>query len=239
MDSAREHDAPAEPPRPGPNRALSSAAAWGLFLLVTALGLGSDLWSKSAVFASLLRSPDLDARVHREVQQLRAYPGEDLPPEDSEIFTRIVLERLGLGRDLCCGVDLTLRTNPGVVFGFDAIPRGLVAAVTVLMVGAILVVFAFSPARSTWLHAALGLLLGGAVGNLYDRLASVVRLPGLSPIRYHVRDFIDCGDLYYPYVFNLADVWLVVGVAMIALHWLAEEIRHKRTPASESTKDTA
>jgi signal peptidase II len=75
------------------------------------------------------------------------------------------------------------------------------------------------------MHVSLALILGGAAGNLYDRLFSAVRLPGLEPIRGHVRDFIDCRDLAYPYIFNVADALLVAGAAMILLHWLWSSCR--------------
>ena len=79
------------------------------------------------------------------------------------------------------------------------------------------------------LHVALAFVLAGALGNLYDRLWSQVRLPGDGVIKYEVRDFIDCSGLYYPWVFNVADVLLVVGVAMLLLHsFLAERKAKKR-----------
>ena len=77
------------------------------------------------------------------------------------------------------------------------------------------------------MHVALALILGGAIGNLYDRLFSSVALPGLAPIRRHVRDFIDCSDLHYDYIFNLADAWLVIGVVMVFLQWLADARRER------------
>ena len=41
----------------------------------------------------------------------------------------------------------------------------------------------------------------------------------MDPILRNVRDFIDCSDLGYPWVFNVADVLLVIGVAILGLHW--------------------
>ena len=65
---------------------------------------------------------------------------------------------------------------------------------------------------------ALGLVLGGALGNLTDRL---VRGPGF---RGHVVDFVDVGP--WP-VFNLADSAIVVGAILLA--WTG--MRAKREPA--------
>jgi len=91
--------------------------------------------------------------------------------------------------------------------------------------------FAVSQADAWLMHIALALVLGGALGNLYDRLFSVVVLPGYEPIRYQVRDFIDCSELYYRWVFNVADTWLVIGAGLLAAHWLAMAIRQQRQAA--------
>jgi signal peptidase II len=67
---------------------------------------------------------------------------------------------------------------------------------------------------SRWWALALGLLLGGAVGNLIDRLA---RAPGFG--RGHVVDFIEY--LKFPFmafpIFNLADSCIVSAAVLIAL----------------------
>ena len=56
------------------------------------------------------------------------------------------------------------------------------------------------------LASAIGLIIGGAVGNLIDR------------IRYgYVVDFIDASGLYFPWVFNVADAAINVGVALLLL----------------------
>ena len=62
---------------------------------------------------------------------------------------------------------------------------------------------------SRWWALALGLLLGGAVGNLLDRL---FREPGFG--QGHVVDFIDLPRLF---VFNLADAAITCAAVLIAL----------------------
>ena len=84
----------------------------------------------------------------------------------------------------------------------------------------LLALFISSPAAAKVLHAAIALIVAGALGNLYDRLFAVVQLKDLEPVRGQVRDFIDCSDLYYPWVFNLADMLLVLGVAVLAIVWM-------------------
>jgi signal peptidase II len=106
-----------------------------------------------------------------------------------------------------------------VVFGWD-LPRWLVLLATATTIAIVAVMLLGAPRRGWGQIVAIGLIFAGAIGNLYDRLFSCVPLPGTEPIRYHVRDFIDASRLHYPYVFNVADVWLVVGVAYLVLHSL-------------------
>jgi signal peptidase II len=95
------------------------------------------------------------------------------------------------------GIDLTNTRNKGVAFGAlgdaGSVVAVLIAAALVLLVG----YFAVNAAKA-WLWLPVGLLLGGALGNLADR----ARGGG-------VIDFVD--PILWP-VFNLADVAIVVGV---------------------------
>lgn len=101
----------------------------------------------------------------------------------------------------------TLHRNPGAAFGlFQRLPV-LFTVLAVAVIAGILAV-ARRP-RTLWSAAALGLVLGGAAGNLVDR---IVRPPG--PFRGHVVDFIDFR--VWP-TFNLADAAIVAGAIMIVL----------------------
>ena len=91
--------------------------------------------------------------------------------------------------------------NSGIAFGIFASATAVVIVLTTLAVGWMLVFFARSGARHPVLPAALGLLIGGSISNLVDR----VRLG-------HVTDFLDLR--YWP-AFNLADSCIVVGVAIL------------------------
>lgn len=103
-------------------------------------------------------------------------------------------------------VDLRLVRNPGGAFGIPGFP-GLFLVVTLLVL--ILVARALPRTERLLLAAAYGLVTGGAVGNVVDRL---FREPGF-PSGYVV-DFVDLG--WWP-VFNLADVGIVLGAAAIAV----------------------
>jgi signal peptidase II len=119
----------------------------------------------------------------------------------------------------------TLETNlnEGALFGIGQGLSWLFAAVSVAALVGILAMLSRPGARdSLWLLAALALISGGILGNLYDRLG----LPGL---RWHapperigepvhaVRDWIHVtvpGVIDWP-IFNLADSWLVIGAGML------------------------
>ena len=91
--------------------------------------------------------------------------------------------------------------NSGIAFGLFGSRTEIVIAVTAIAVGAMLVFFARSGRRHPVLPVALGLVLGGSVANLVDR----VRLG-------HVTDFLDLAA--WP-AFNLADTFIVVGVGIL------------------------
>jgi signal peptidase II len=103
-------------------------------------------------------------------------------------------------------VRLTYTTNTGGAFGIFANQTFLLAVAAVLGILVFLVYFRYIPLESTLLKVGLGLDLGGAVGNLIDRLRSG-----------EVTDFIDIGP--WP-VFNVADSAIVVGTIVIVYYLL-------------------
>jgi len=115
---------------------------------------------------------------------------------------------------------LVASENPGIVFGLNIAQwlgwdngagQVVTAVLTLLTTGVIFYVFAVSLPQHRGMHVWCGLILAGAAGNLYDRLAFGF-----------VRDVFQftvevSGRPLWPFVFNAADVFLVVGVAMLAL----------------------
>jgi signal peptidase II len=121
--------------------------------------------------------------------------------------------------DVVAGV-LTLRftTNSGGAFSLGQSAPWFFAAAT-LVVSALIVATAFR-ARSALSGVALGLVLGGALGNLADR---VIRGPGLTG---RVVDFI---DLHVWPVFNVADSAIVIGALLLAWSSFREDRQVART----------
>lgn len=120
--------------------------------------------------------------------------------------------------------DLRYSENTGVAFGMgQTLPGGRIILTVVAMLALSLVWYYLkrSGPRQYRLHLALGLVGGGAIGNLIDRIAFG-----------RVTDFIvwHVGSHEWP-AFNVADAALVVGVALMALDMLFD----KRGQAPETS----
>lgn len=109
---------------------------------------------------------------------------------------------------------LTYVTNTGVVFGLLPGMGDLFIIVAAVVVGVLLLYHRHIPPGQVPIRIALGLQLGGALGNLTDRL-----------VRGSVVDFIDLN--FWPLerwpVFNLADASIVTGVGLLVLAMLGEQ----------------
>ena len=104
-------------------------------------------------------------------------------------------------------LTLRLTRNPGAAFSFGT---GYTVVLSVLAIGVAVAVVRLSSRLGSLVWAvALGLLLGGACGNLTDRL---LRDPG--PFRGRVVDFVELPN--WP-IFNAADSAIVLGACLIVL----------------------
>lgn len=112
-------------------------------------------------------------------------------------------------------VRLMLLRNSGAAFSLGT---GFTVVLGVLSAAVVVAICWFArTVHSRWWAWGLGLVLGGAAGNLLDRL---LRTPGA--LRGHVVDFVSVG--WWP-VFNVADSCLVAGVITIAVAVLLGESR--------------
>jgi signal peptidase II len=135
-----------------------------------------------------------------------------------QITKRIVASALELhdSREIVGGVlSLTHVRNRGAAFGFLSsadLPYQsfLFAALSVIALGAIAAYAIKLPATQRWPQVALALIMGGAVGNLIDRLA-----------HGYVIDFVDVyWRVHHWPAFNVADSCISVGVGMLILDLL-------------------
>jgi signal peptidase II len=107
--------------------------------------------------------------------------------------------------------SLTMVWNTGVSFGMlragDEIGRWLLIGLSLVIAGVFLVWLRSSTRRMQ--SAALGLVIGGALGNVIDRFRFGA-----------VADFLDFYGLYFPWVFNVADAAITIGAGLIFLDFL-------------------
>lgn len=127
-------------------------------------------------------------------------------------------ERIPLLGDL---LGLQLAFNPGAILSLGA---GFTGLLTLLGVGAVMVlIVAAARARTGWWAVGIGLILGGAVGNVIDRLFSP---PGFGV--GHVTDFLAYGNLF---IGNLADIALGIGAVFLIVAGLRTS-RRRPDPTS-------
>jgi signal peptidase II len=106
---------------------------------------------------------------------------------------------------------LTYILNPGAAFGFLAHQTNLFIIVTLVLVLGVLLFYRRLPLERAFLRYGLALIVGGALGNLVDRL------------RFgRVVDFLDFR--IWP-VFNLADSAIVIGACLLILEFLRDAVQ--------------
>jgi signal peptidase II len=116
-------------------------------------------------------------------------------------------------------------TNPGVVFGVGGGAKKVWLGVSVLAVPVILGIF-FTVKNPRWiLTIALGMILAGTLGNMYDRVFTA---------KQEVRDFIKFfyrpasgGEKVWP-LFNLADAFICVGVFLLTVEMMFFDERNRK-----------
>jgi signal peptidase II len=124
-------------------------------------------------------------------------------------------------------ITLQLYRNPGAAFGVGPSFTAIYALVAAAVLVSILRV---SSRLRSWLWAsALGLVLGGAAGNLADR---IFRSPG--PMRGWVVDWIKLP--LFPETFNIADSALTVGVVLLVLASIRSQLRGQASGQPQSSR---
>src|SRR5215468_1372760 len=113
--------------------------------------------------------------------------------------------------------SLTLVMNPGLAFGMlGGVPEAFRWMVGLLSIGAVVLLAVIAarllPTGGAWTRLALGLIFGGAAGNLIDRLRFGA-----------VVDYLDFywGAYHWP-AFNVADSAITVGVSILAFRMLVD-----------------
>ena len=140
-----------------------------------------------------------------------------------QLTKAVVSDNLALDESLHVAGPFSIHhvQNSGIAFGLFSSATAAVVVLTAAAVAWMLVFFARSGARHPVLPAALGLVIGGSISNLIDR----VRLG-------HVTDFLDFK--YWP-AFNLADSFIVIGVVILFVILLFTDREPRRRPVTPAS----
>lgn len=128
-----------------------------------------------------------------------------------DIITKLWAELTLKGGDSFAVIDgffhFTYVENRGIAFGLFSDARIWFILLSIIVLIALLILFCKSENRTVWLKAGTSLVLGGAVGNLIERIS-----------KGYVVDFLDFRFINFP-VFNIADIAVCVGAVMLVIHF--------------------
>lgn len=200
------------------------ASVWVLFFIVVAACLAADLGLKYWSFKNV---PE-DFQVHvRTAEQ----GGPEVLVRVSDEQDWLVAHEIGMTQlpsrvpghppiVVVPGVlNFQLTLNTGAVFGLGQGARPIFIVVSIIALVVITFLIYRSPPNARFYHLGLAMILGGALGNLYDRV-----------LYSAVRDMLHMlpGTGLWPWIFNPADVALVVGVCMVLVVSWATEMKQAK-----------
>ncbi|MGL6072611.1 MAG: signal peptidase II [Fimbriiglobus sp.] len=171
-------------------------------LIVALLALVSDLGSKYGMFRGLYQ----EGKIRSEMEVVPGWFKFTTEYNDSVPWCDCGFDFLQKAN-----APVMPRVNYGALFGLGGEHKSLAnwifAGISfTAAVGISIWLTRPNSGKDRWLSLALGLILGGTVGNLYDRL-----------VFHGVRDFLYFYKIEWP-VFNIADCCLVVGAGILLLH---------------------
>ena len=194
---------PAGQPAPSDRPAWRCAGCWALLVAITLSGLALDLATKAWAFRTVAGQP-----VELPYDEIAGNPSYRLPWHQGV---------RALPGDL---LDFRLVLNHGAVFGLGQQRRPVFIAFTAVAVVAAVGVFGWwTTQRARWAHVGIALVLAGGLGNLHDRLVfgAVRDFLHMTPrwnLPFGLRWPGGSGELF-PWVFNVADVLLLTGMALL------------------------
>ncbi|MBL0927005.1 MAG: signal peptidase II [Phycisphaerales bacterium] len=202
-------------PAPHPHRPFVPVGLhrgpWLCLLITIVLGLVADLGSKYWAFHAIADRPfTVDRDEVLRVKQIDPHMIQSLVP-DHEPF--VVVPKL---------LQFQIVLNPGAVFGSGAGKRWFFIAFTVVALIFAGFLFARWTARRDRLaHVAIGLVIAGGIGNLYDRLVYACVRDFIHPFYTATMPFgitwPSGSNELWPYVSNVADAFLLVGIGLLVI----------------------
>ncbi len=126
-------------------------------------------------------------------------------------------------------IQFRLLRNPGAAFSMGEGTTWIFTIIAGLVVVGVGFYAWRSPIRSVWVSVLLGLVVGGAIGNLIDR---IFQPPGFAV--GHVVDFLDYAGFF---VGNVADIWIVVGALGLAVYFLFQKSPQDQDQREDQDQD--
>jgi signal peptidase II len=206
--------------------ARRSVRAWTLLVTVLVLGLVLDLASKDWAFRTVAGDPV-------ELSYEPVVEGSFTIPWHPGVQA--------IAPDL---LDFRLVLNRGAVFGIGQGRRFAFVAFTMIAIGVAIAVFGWWTRSRSWIaHLAIGLILAGGLGNLYDRVAvgAVRDFLHMLPRRELPMGISWPGGSteVFPWVFNIADVELLAGMALLLIHVQLADRRERLLSTTTPDSDPA
>lgn len=118
---------------------------------------------------------------------------------------------------------LTFVLNPGAAFGLMAGRTWIFVVTALLVVGGVIYGQFRIPRQEVLLRLCMGMIGGGALGNLYDRL-----------LLGRVVDYLDFQ--IWPFVFNFADSMIVIGVGLLMFRLFQKDRVEKKSAAENEER---
>ena len=187
---------------------LQSPRAWLTLLAVLIIGFSADIITKMYAFEHVAPFP-----VVLERDQLLSNPAwSPIPPHEGVVAIPGAL------------LNFRLVLNDGAVFGIGSQKRGFFIVFTIIALFIAGWIFVKNTTKqSTIAHIGLGLVLGGGLGNLYDRIF-------IGRVRDFMHMFPDRNlpfslhwpggnTEWFPWIFNVGDVLLLTGMGLLMIYY--------------------
>lgn len=186
--------------------AWRSPRSWAILLIVTLAGFTVDLMTKAWAFQEIAGNP-----VILEREQLLSNPGWNPIPIHEGVVA--IPGRL---------LQFRLVLNDGAVFGIGSQKRPFFIIFTLIALAIAAWIFGRNTTKNnTVAHIAIGLILGGGLGNLYDRIfiGRVRDFMHLFPDRHLPFELSWPGSNseLFPWIFNAGDVLLLTGMGLLMI----------------------
>jgi signal peptidase II len=186
--------------------ALQSPRAWCILLAVMAIGFSIDIATKMYAFEHVAPTPVV---LERD-QLLSNTAWSPIPPHNGVVAIP--------GRLL----NFRLVLNDGAVFGIGSQKRGFFIVFTIIALLIAGWIFAKNTTKSSTIaHIGLGLVLGGGLGNLYDRIfiGRVRDFMHMFPDRHLPFSWPGGSNEWFPWIFNVGDVLLLTGMGLLMIYY--------------------